>query len=77
MKKNTILLLVAVVTTCLTSCGDFMTGLASGFAGYGGGGYYASPAPTMYDGSNFIPEGISNTSIEFTLFPPATVFFIK
>ena len=53
MKKITILLLVAVVTTCLTSCGDFMTGLASGFAGYGGGGYYASPAPTMYDGSNF------------------------
>ena len=69
MKKNTILLLVAVVTTCLTSCGDFMTGLASGFAGYGGGGYYASPAPTMYDGSNF--NTITPPTPTFTFTAPA------
>lgn len=69
MKKITILLLVAVVTTGLTSCGDFMTGLASGLAGYGGGGYYASPAPTMYDGSNF--NTITPPTPTFTFTAPA------
>lgn len=73
MKKITILLLVAVVTTCLTSCGDFMTGLASGFAGYGGGGYYASPAPTMYDGSNF--NTITPPTPTFTFTQPPTPTF--
>lgn len=73
MKKITILLLVAVVTTCLTSCGDFMTGLASGFAGYGGGGYYASPVPTMYDGSNFNTITPPTPTFTFTQPPTPTI----
>lgn len=60
MKRLSTFLLVPLTMLSLTSCGGFMQGLASGLAGYGGGGYYVAPAPAM------------NASAGFNSFPAAT-----
>lgn len=38
------MLALALSVFVLSSCGSFMSGLASGIAGYGGGGYYVAPS---------------------------------
>lgn len=69
MKRLLNTTLVALATLCFTSCGDFMSGMASALGGgYGYGGYYTAPASAVTTASPFntVPNGIYSVPATYT-----------
>lgn len=73
MRRISSYLLVVLTVMSLSSCGDFMSGMAAGLAGMGqGGGYYGVPAVNTSAGFNTFPTTTPMVAPSNTFTTPIT-----